>query len=574
MATKKLRIGLLVDTRDLLAWECVMLERIMNSYYAEIVLVVRNSTAPEKHIIDAGQGIKSLLHKTPESRFSRVLRRMTYAVQAKLENKVGGCVPYAFAVINDLEQFRSIPHLDVTPAHEQFSADIDPVDIARIREFDVDVFIRLGFGGLERDIPKLAKYGIWSFVHADSRINRGGPAGFWEVFYNLPVTGSTLQILSENPDGGKVICRAFLATCPVSVKRNRNRLYWKAPFQLSRKLEELYLLGADTFFGKVLGNNEHPSIYSNRPFRTPSLSEEIVLVFRMLWRIYSSRIRNFFISTQWILLFEIGAEFSPAFFRFKKIIPPSDRYWADPHVLIKDQRHYVFIEEFPYGQHKGYISVMEMEEDGTHTMPRRVLEEPYHLSNPFVFEHDGQLFMIPETAKNRSVDLYRCVSFPDKWELRETLLKDIHAVDTTVHFHEGKWWLFTNIREHEGGSSDDDLFLFYSDALQHGLWKAHPGNPIVSDVTRARPAGNIFEHGGKLYRPAQDCSIRYGYGIRIQEILKMSESEYLEREVVFIQPKGDEKIIAMHTFSKVGRLIFSDALKERWGLFPWLRRSV
>jgi hypothetical protein len=574
MTTKKLRIGLLVDTRDLLAWESVMLEKIMNSYYAEIVLVVHNNTAPEEHPMDRRQEINSPLRKTPKSLFLRALRRVTHTLRAKLENKVGGCVPYAFAVINDLKQFRSIPRLDVTSMQKQFSADIDPVDIERIREFDVDVFIRLGFGVLSGDILNVAKYGIWSFLHADNRINRGGPAGFWEVFYNLPVTGSTLQILSENLDGGKVICRAFSATCSVSVKRNRNSLYWKASFQLPRKLEELYLVGADIFFENVERNNEYLSIYSNRSFTMPKLSEEIVLVFRMLWRIYSNRIRNFFVTSQWILLFEIRNEFAPSFFRFSKIIPPRDRSWADPHVLIKDQRYYVFIEEFPHNQNKGYISVMEMEEDGTHTMPQRVLEEPYHLSNPFVFEHGGQIFLIPESAKNRSVDLYRCVSFPDKWERWETLLKDVHAVDTTVHFYQGKWWLFTNIREHESGSSDDDLFLFYSDVLQRGHWKAHPRNPIVSDVTRARPAGNIFEHKGKLYRPAQDCSIRYGYGMRIQEILKMSESEYLEREVVFIEPKWEEKIIATHTFSKAGRLIFGDALEERWELFPALRRSA
>src|SRR5207248_2900253 len=129
---------------------------------------------------------------------------------------------YAFAVTNDVEQIHSIPRLDVTPMQKEFSAEIDPVDIKRIREFDVDVFIRLRFGVLSGDILNVARYGIWSFLHADNRISRGGPPGFWEVFYNLPVTGSTLQILSENPDGGKVICRTFSATCPVSVKRNRN----------------------------------------------------------------------------------------------------------------------------------------------------------------------------------------------------------------------------------------------------------------------------------------------------------------------------------------------------------------
>ncbi len=279
-------------------------------------------------------------------------------------------------------------------------------------------------------------------------------------------------------------------------------------------------------------------------------------------------------ATQWILLFELRNASSPSPSHFKKIIPPRDRFWADPHALIKDGRNYVFIEELRYSQNKGYISAMEIREDGTHTVPRRVLEEPYHLSNPFIFEYDGQLFLIPESANNRTVDLYRCVSFPDKWEHCETLLQGVHAVDSTVYRHHGKWWLFTNIREHESGSSDDDLFLFYSDALERGQWKAHPRNPVVSDVTRARPAGNIYKHEGKLYRPAQDCSIRYGYGIRILEILEMSESDYVEREVDFIQPKWDKRIIATHSFSKAGPHIFSDALEERWEFFPSWRRSA
>jgi hypothetical protein len=566
MATEKLRIGLLVEARDLFAWECAMLEKIANSCYAEIVLVVHDDTVPKQHAMDQRQGMTSL--------FSKVVRRMTYAVQTKLESKIGGCVPHAFAVTDGLKQFRSIPRLRVTPTQERYGVDIDPADLDRIRAFDVDVFIRLGSGVPRDAILSIAKYGTWSFLHADNRMVSGGPAGFWEVFHNLPVTGSTLQVLSENPDDGKIIGRSSLATCPVSVKRNRNSLFWKAASQLPRKLEELYLRGADSFFEAIERNNEYRSNYSNRVFTMPTLAEEIVLVFRILWRIYSNRVRNCFVSSQWILLFDIGNEFSPSFSRFKKIVPPKDRFWADPHVLTRDQRHYVFIEEFPYSQNKGYISVMEMAEDGTYTPPRRILEEPYHLSNPFVFEHGEQLFMIPESGKNRSVDLYRCVSFPDQWERVKTLLKDVYAVDTTVYFYQGKWWLFTNIREQEGESSNEDLFLFYSDDLQHGRWKAHPGNPVVSDVTRARPAGKIFEHEGKLFRPAQDCSIRYGYGVRIHEILKLSESEYLEREAIFIQPKWDKKIIGTHSFSKAERLIFSDALVEKWELFPGSRTSA
>ncbi len=543
-----------------------MLRRVMKSQYAELVLFIHDNADSANYCLHRRRTIATL--------FSTAIRRMTYALLATLEEKVGGYDPYALAVCNDLEQFRSIPRLDVTPSGEPSTTAINPFDVERIREFDVDVFIKLGDFPLERDILRVANYGVWSVVHTDNRVNRGGAAGFWEVFHNVPVTASTLQLLRETPDDNKVIGRSRLATCCVSVRRNRNNLYWKASRQIPWKLKELYLLGPALFFENAERDSDRPPFDSHRPSAMPRLSDEIVLLLRIFWRIYSNRIRNFFVATQWILLFDLRNVPSPSLSHFTKITPPQDRFWADPHALIKDGRNYVFIEELQYSQNKGYISAMEINEDGTHTVPRRVLEERYHLSNPFVFENDRQLFLIPESAKNRTVDLYRCVSFPDKWERCETLLRDVHAVDTTVHFHQGKWWLFTNIREHESGSSDDDLFLFFSDTLERGQWKAHPRNPIVSDVTRARPAGKIYEHEGKLFRPAQDCSIRYGYGVRILEILEMSESDYVEQEVDFIQPKWDKRIIATHSFSKAGRLIFSDALEERWEFLPSWRRSA
>ena len=563
MTARKLRIGLLIYERKLLAWEEAMMGKIANSNYAELALIIHCGAAPEENHAERYRRNLSFL--------ARGVRRITYALRRKLEEKVGGYLPDAFAESDEREQVRRIPHLGLIPANEQVAASSDSIE--QIRAFDIDVFIALETGLLHEDILNAAKYGTWSVVHTTDGIGSSGAPGFWEVFHNVPVTRSTLRLLSESPDDRKVIGRTCSATCTVSLRRNVNDLYWKASFQIPRKLEELYLLGPEGFFEKLATNYGHAPDTPNLPLTMPRLSDEIVLVSRIFWRIYSNRIRNFFVSSQWILLFDFRNEFSLSSSGFKKIVPPRDRFWADPHVLIKNQRYHVFIEELQYRQKKGHISVMEMEGNGTHTVPHLVLEEPYHLSNPFVFEHDERTFMIPESAKNRTVDLYRCVSFPDKWERCETLLRDVHAVDTTVFFHQGKWWLFTNIREHVSGASDEYLFLFYSNVLQGGQWKAHPRNPIVSDVTRARPAGSIFEHDGKLYRPAQDCSIRYGYGIRVQEILEMSESEYIEQQVAFIEPRRDEKIIATHTFSKADRLVFSDALEERWELFPGLRAS-
>ena len=132
---------------------------------------------------------------------------------------------------------------------------------------------------------------------------------------------------------------------------------------------------------------------------------------------------------------------------------------------------------------------MEIDEEGRWKQPYPVLERPYHLSYPFVFEHDGNTYMLPETAANGTIELYECEEFPHRWVLKKTMMEGVYAVDSTLHFHEGRWWLFTNIRDNEGASSDDELFLFFADSPLAENWTPHPLNPIVSDASCARPAG-------------------------------------------------------------------------------------
>src|SRR4051812_36520237 len=91
------------------------------------------------------------------------------------------------------------------------------------------------------------------------------------------------------------------------------------------------------------------------------------------------------------------------------------------------------------------------------------------------------------------------------------------------------------------------------------------GAPCQSHCFRCRQGqagGRLLEHESRLYRPAQDGSVRYGYGTHIQEIVTLSEYEYCEREAGFIEPLWDKNIIATHTFSRAGDLIFIDALEE------------
>ena len=214
-------------------------------------------------------------------------------------------------------------------------------------------------------------------------------------------------------------------------------------------------------------------------------------------------------------------------------------------------------------QNKGYISVLEIDQDGNYTLPVKIIENDYHMSYPFLFEDNDHLYMIPETGSNKTIELYKCVDFPYKWEFQKVLLEGEKAVDTTVFKHNEKYWIFTNKKEMVGASAHEELFLYYTDDVIDKKWIAHPKNPIVSDVSCARSAGNIFVKDNKIYRPAQNCIKRYGYGLKIQEIIVLNENEYEEKNIDSIYPNWSNDLLGTHTINHKDGLTVIDALIQR-----------
>jgi hypothetical protein len=546
---EKLRIGLLVDSYIIPAWTYLMLDRIRQSDYAEIDLVVLN-TAQE----------------TKNDFFTRVKNnsdRLLYLAYRKLEDTFIRPHPYAFAKREATDLLAAVPVIKVKPARTSYSDYFEGKDILDIKKHKLDILVRLGFRILRGEVLETARFGIWSYHHGDNGVNRGGPAGFWEVFEGRAITGTTLQILTEDLDNGLVLSRSFSATDPFSVNRNRNSCYWKSLALLPRKLKELYELGEEKFFRNVRALNEHESFYSDRLYRAPKNREFVRLLIKHLIKHIKSRLYNLVFLEQWILMYSLNEGTSTSFWRFKKIIPKKDRSWADPHIVQDKENYHIFIEEYIHKEKKGHISLIEMDQKGNFTNPAMIIERPYHLSHPFVFLWRGEYYLIPEAASNRTIEVYKCLDPFDKWEFHRILLGDITAVDTTIFHYQQKWWMFTNVRENEGASNCDELFLFYADNPLSDNWIPHPKNPIVSDVRKSRPAGRIFQRNGKIYRPSQDCSNGYGYGIRINQIVVLNESEYLEREVNSIEPNWDRNITGVHTFGFARDLTLIDGRLRR-----------
>lgn len=548
---QKLRIGLLIDDYLMPAWAYEIIKDIIISDHSKIVLIVKNKSKKKEK--------RSILKRLWIGR-----KIIGFVLLQKIDRKLFKCKPDAFEIIDIRPSIQNCQVVEVSPKQTKFSDIIEENGLSKIRPYDIDVLIRLGFRILRGEILNIAKYGIWSYHHGDNSVNRGGPPGVWEVIQRWDETGVILQILTEDLDGGIKLGESFSATDNFSFNKNCNNLFWKASSMLPRKLQELHDLGEEKFFNR-LDQSRIPQFYFNRLFRTPTNYSSLKAFLQIFAEKLYIKVLSFFFIEQWIILYKLEeqSKLSTSFFRFKKILPPKDRFWADPFVIERDNRYYIFIEEFIYRKGKGRISVIEMDAQGNYFYPQVVLERDYHLSYPFLFEENGTLYMIPETSQNRTIELYKCVSFPTKWEFCTNLMKDIVAVDSTIVRKDNKYWLFCNVVEKEGASHSEELFLYYSDSLLSKKWTPHVNNPIISDVKKSRPAGNIFEFENSLYRPSQDCAKRYGHGMKINEIIELNEKSYKEKPLQSIYPNWEKVLKATHTINNTGKLTVIDAIMRR-----------
>jgi hypothetical protein len=550
----RLKVGLLVDSFDQPAWVASLIDDITSSDVASVALVVRNaapSEAPPRRTLGARA-----------RQWIRNRHLLLYALYERIDARKFGEPNDPLANVDVAQRLDGVPVIDVVPRMTKFSDYFSDEDVERIRGHELDVALRLGFRILRGKALDIARYGVWSYHHGDNLVNRGGPPGFWEVMEGHATTGSVLQVLSEELDAGRVIYRSLARTSPLSVTKNRAGYFWKSSTFVVRKLRELYDDGGAALVESPPARvTSQPVAYSQRLYLTPRNRELAPHLTRLATRYARAKLVDLTSVDQWVLAFRFGPasagsvpDLSP--FRFHAIVPPPDRFWADPFPLRVDGRSYVLFEELVFKAPKGRILGMELTREGPAGPPVPVLERDYHLSYPYTFEWRGDRFMIPESVGNRSVQLFRGVTPPYEWELDRVLLSDVQLLDATVVEIDGRWWMFAGSVT-RGGSRCDELNVYYADTPL-GPWQPHRRNPVVSDVRHARPAGRPFQVGGSWYRPAQDCSRRYGYAIALRRIVRLTPNEFEEETVTSLTPHWDRRLLGTHTLNAVDGLTVID----------------
>jgi hypothetical protein len=223
------------------------------------------------------------------------------------------------------------------------------------------------------------------------------------------------------------------------------------------------------------------------------------------------------------------------------------RFYADPFPHSFGGKTALFVEELPYATGKGVISVCEIGQEGPIGSPRPVLEQECHLSYPHVFEHEGTVWMIPETGGRRTVELWRADRFPDRWVQHAVLVEDMEIYDATPVAIGGQWIMFGAVRE-PGCSSWDALAIWTAPALT-GPWALHQPSPALVDVSRARPAGRVRTlPDGSCLRPVQNSSLHYGESLALARPVFDSAGEF--RETVERRLLPPAPLRGLHTWNQ------------------------
>jgi len=201
---------------------------------------------------------------------------------------------------------------------------------------------------------------------------------------------------------------------------------------------------------------------------------------------------------------------------------------ADPFLFAWRDHVWLFFEGMYKGRGdrgvaKGVIGCLRYDSDkGGWSYQGVALEEQYHLSYPQVFEDNGVVYMIPETAQAGEVALYEAVDFPLKWRKKAVLIQGKY-VDSSI-FRKGEEYYIATTPDDRRSSAE-----LWRAASLVGTWERHPASDKVSSSPALRRNGGaIYKDSDRIYRIAQDCDGGYGKRLYRVPILDASQDSYSE----------------------------------------------
>lgn len=530
----KLKIGLLLENENINYYLKEFINWVSNqndmeiSYYLVANNTVDNQSSKIKKLLSI-----SFLRKYLNSYFKKLI--MKYEEKRNLSNsRLHSNISKKFKItefgINKFVYSAQFSKNGISLALEEDS-------LKELKKLNLDVLLRFNKRILRGGILNLNKFGILSLHLGDDMKYRGGPSGFWEVYNKEPNSGFIIQQLTENLDNGNLIFRGQISTEKTWLL-NRAELNLRSYFYLKQTLKQIAT-------NQKLPNFIKNVPYTDKVYRNPTNYQ---LIKYILMRIQNklndlnfnnknNRYQVGFQKNTWGNL-----EYRKSIF----IENEEGTFNADPFVIEKDNKNFCFVECFNYSEKKAKINVYELSEKG-YVFLGTALEESFHLSFPYIFEFNNEIYMVPESSKNRDIRLYKCQNFPLDWKLQEVLIDNIDAADSMIFQKDNKWWLMTNEDPLRLNNHNYQMNLYYSENLLDGEWISHKNNPIIMDSNKARNAGLVFD-GSDVFRVSQAFGFykKYGENFSLNKIEMLDTNNYLETMFSVHRKFFDKRILGSH----------------------------
>ena len=543
-----MKIGILIKEFEKLSnWELRIINKIIKNKELELSLLIQDGRDGNE------KSLKSKIKRLIKSK--NILGSLLFKIQVLIESKLFK-QNYTVDKEDIINKLKAIDIIYLKPVRKGFLDIFSSADAQKVKSYNLDIILRHEFSIIRGAILNSAKYGIWSFHHADNSINRGSPAGFWEILFHQPSVGVTLQQLTAELDGGLIIDKAFYNHHWSFVKTNK--LILEASVSLLFKNIRQLQIG-----------NYSPTesmVYYNPLYKIPNT----VNILRYMFSFYFKIVNKFFEKVNfllfgtrydcWTLFIGKGNFLNSTLFRLKPVKLPKNEFWADPFIFNYKDDNYVFFENYEYSSKKGKISCGRIKNNELVDV-KDVLNLDYHLSYPFIFKDKGAIFLMPETNTNNRLEIYKCIDFPNKWELYTTAFEGEKVADAFFYTDNNNCkWLFINKKDDLYSPINSDLFIYKVDTLKLNHLEPHLQNPVIINSKTARNGGAIFNYKNEIYRPSQaNIEGVYGRALNINKIEKLTIDEYIEKTIVTTYPNFYKGLISMHHLHQSEGLFVIDA---------------
>lgn len=314
--SEKLRIAILVDQNRVRYFENRILEKIESLITCEIVLVI-NHVNPD--ISNKG---------------------LVYRVYNYLDSYIFGR-GRSFVKLQQPD-LKHVEYLEFQSTKVSGLAFAEPNLKDEIERYNIDLILKFSDTVFDGNILSTAKYGIWEYAYGKERTS-ASLAGLRETMDGDPVINIILQKLADEKNDGYIVDTFLASADPLSAYNNRNIVCWKTHMMMVRSIEEF----AKNPEKMVADKSEDLIFFKKKQDVYPTNIQMLGSILRLIYRNIATQVDRVLYKAQWSIYYAENEEnypFQRDMSRFIKINTPNHLFWADPFVIDKEDKSYIFLK--------------------------------------------------------------------------------------------------------------------------------------------------------------------------------------------------------------------------------------